>query len=467
MPRSTSPHRVLAPISIRATLALVTAALATAAATARAQTAPTVQEFVIPRANAFPHDPAFGPDGVVWYTDQSNSYIGRFDPGTQAFTDWPTPTPGSGPHGLTVAPDGYVWYTGQRTGRIGRVDPQTGAMQEHVLPANASRPHTPLWHLGAVWFTDQNNYTYGRLDPSTGMAQVWNAPSGSLPYGIAAGPDGALWIALFGTNKLGRVDPTSPAGLQLFDLPHPSARPRRLAVGNDGLVWYTDFARGYLGRLDPTTRAVVEWRAPASGPYGISLGTDGRVWFHAQGAARMSAFDPATQQLATYPIPTSGAVVRHMVTDVARGRLWLALSGTRRLGLVDLGPPVRRFGTACAGAAGTPQLVVDGVARIGTRLALSLANTTATSAAVCFGSSRTTWGGLPLPIDLTPYGAAGCSILTAWDVPIALALPNPLALRVPIDAALRGTLWVQGLVLGDPVKPVVTSDAAELDLIGL
>src|SRR6266480_6052361 len=38
---------------------------------------PVVVEYPLPRAKAFPHDPAVGADGIVWYTDQANSYIGR------------------------------------------------------------------------------------------------------------------------------------------------------------------------------------------------------------------------------------------------------------------------------------------------------------------------------------------------------------------------------------------------------
>ena len=41
--------------------------------------APSVIEYPLPRAKAFPHDPAVGADGIVWYTDQANSYIGRLD----------------------------------------------------------------------------------------------------------------------------------------------------------------------------------------------------------------------------------------------------------------------------------------------------------------------------------------------------------------------------------------------------
>src|SRR5687767_13026172 len=79
------------------------------------QSSLSIVEYPLPRAGAFPHDPAVGADGSVWYTDQVNSYIGRLDPQTGAVTDVATPTPASGPHGLDVAPDGMVWYTAQYT----------------------------------------------------------------------------------------------------------------------------------------------------------------------------------------------------------------------------------------------------------------------------------------------------------------------------------------------------------------
>src|SRR4051812_19371698 len=84
-----------------------------------------ITEYLIPRDKAFPHDPAVGSDGIVWYTDQSNSFIGRLDPSTGKITDIPTPTPASGPHGIVVAPDLSVWYTAQRSGLIGHLDPKT------------------------------------------------------------------------------------------------------------------------------------------------------------------------------------------------------------------------------------------------------------------------------------------------------------------------------------------------------
>lgn len=453
-------HRSLHPVAA----AVMAAAFA---AFARAQ---SVQEFPLLRPGAFPHDPTFAADGAAWYTDQSNSYIGRVDPATGAVVDYATPTPNSGPHGICTAPDGYLWYTAQSTGRLGRVDPATGAITEFVLPANANRPHTPIAHQGAIWFTAQANNTYGRFDPTTQTTQVYPAPAGSAPYGIHPAPDGSLWIALFGTNKLGRVT-TSTGALQLFPLPNANARPRRLTVANDGLVWFTDYPRGFLGRLDPTTGTVQEWAAPDTppGPYGIACGTDGRVWFHAAGTNQMIAFDPLLQTFATIPIPTGGAIVRHMVTDWSRGRLWLALSGTARVGLVQLVAPVTTFGAGCAGSAGVPAIGVDGPPRIGSVVTLSVTGTAAPIGVLALGFSDAVWSGIPLPVELGAVGAPGCYLRVALDILHATVLPAPVAVALPVDPALNGfTLFAQWGMLGDlSGLTFVTTAGLRLRIIGI
>src|SRR5271166_676535 len=109
-----------------------------------AAAAPHIVEYKLPRAGAFPHDPALAPDGIVWFTDQATSHIGRLDPASGAVVDVATPTPGAGPHGITVAPDGIVWFTENAAGKIGRLDPAHMAFVEFPLPAGVRDPHTPL-----------------------------------------------------------------------------------------------------------------------------------------------------------------------------------------------------------------------------------------------------------------------------------------------------------------------------------
>jgi virginiamycin B lyase len=232
-----------------------------------------------------------------------------------------------------------VWYTGQAAGLLGRLAPETGKIMEYPLPDGAKNPHTPIVYRGKVWFTDANNNSYGTLDLETWKAKVYQAPTpSSIPYGIVAGPDNFIWIAFLGTNKLGRVNP-SDGTIKEFPLPAAEARPRRLQVGSDGTVWYTDYERGYLGALDPKTGRVREWKSPSAdaGPYGIAIGTDGRIWYCESRTGQMVAFDPRTEKMEVVPIPTPHAIVRHMETDSTRHRIWLALSGTGRLGKIELG----------------------------------------------------------------------------------------------------------------------------------
>jgi virginiamycin B lyase len=143
---------------------------------------------------------------------------------------------------------------------------------------------------------------------------------------------------MLGTNKLGRVNPADGV-MKEFVLPAKGARPRRLQVGGDGTVWYTDYGRGYLGALDPKTGKVREWKSPSenAGPYGLAIGTDGRIWYCESRSNTMVAFDPKTEKMETVKIPTATAIVRHMQTDSTRHRIWLALSGTGRLGKIELG----------------------------------------------------------------------------------------------------------------------------------
>jgi virginiamycin B lyase len=255
-----------------------------------------VVEYKLPRDGAFPHDPAVGGDGIVWYTDQQNSFIGR-------------------------------------------LDPATGKIEEYALPAAARDPHTPLIRKGIVWFTVQQSNVYGRFDPRTHEAKVWTVPtSRALPYGMVNAPDGSIWVALFGTNKLGRIDAESGA-LREINLPQSGARPRRLVVDESGVVWYSDFARGYLGSYNPKTGAFKEWLSPggaSSAPYGIAIAPDGRIFYDEARPGTIVAFDRKSGQAETIKIPTPGSTVRNISVDSTRSRIWLALSGTSRIGKIEL-----------------------------------------------------------------------------------------------------------------------------------
>ncbi|MEP6551385.1 MAG: cytochrome C, partial [Gemmatimonadales bacterium] len=110
-------------------------------------------------------------------------------------------------------------------------------------------------------------------------------------------------------------------------------------VDETGMVWYTDYARGYLGSYNPRSGAFKEWPSPggaSSAPYGIAIAPDGRIFYNEARSGTMVVFDRKSQKMEVTKIPTPGSVVRNMAVDSTRGRIWLALSGTGRIGKIEL-----------------------------------------------------------------------------------------------------------------------------------
>jgi hypothetical protein len=129
------------------------------------------------------------------------------------------------------------------------------------------------------------------------------------------------------------------------------------------------------------------------------------------------------------------------------------------------------FGAGCAGSAGTPSVrLVTPFERpwIGGTFGLELANLPpGRAAAMLLGASRTRWGSVTLPLDLTPYGMAGCSLHASPE--LFTPVPNlggtaAWTLGVPNLPALVGQrFYNQGFVLdpGANRLGVTSSNAGE------
>ena len=306
----------------------------------------SIREWKLPTPGSRPHDPAVAPDGAVWYTAQANSRLGRFDPKTGQFREYPlqpenTRLPyGVGPHGLVADKDGAIWYTGQLDSHMGRIDPKTGAVTRFTMPqAGAGGPHTPIFdQKGILWFTMQQGNMVGRLIPATGEITLVAMPTAkSEPYGIVVSSTGVPFFTQLMGNRIGSIDPATMTPREYFL--GAGTGPRRLAITADDMVYYTDYARGRLGRLDPRTGQTKEWTSPSGAlaqPYAIT--TVGNIVWYVEGNSNPNMvvrFDPATERFQTWAIPSGGGVVRHMVA-APDGSLWLACSEVDTLAKVDI-----------------------------------------------------------------------------------------------------------------------------------
>jgi virginiamycin B lyase len=307
-----------------------------------------IREWDVPTKGAHPHDPAVAPDGSLWFTEQMVSKLGRFDPATGDFKEYPLKGKNDGPHGLVADREGNIWYTGNFAAHIGKLDPRSGEVTQYKMPNDkAEDPHTAVFDAqGTLWFTVQVGNMVGRLDPKTGKIELKLVPTKEArPYGIQINSKGVPFFCEFGTNKMARIDTskTEPKTMQIVEYPlAEGVRPRRLAIAADDKVYFTDYQGGNLGRLDPVSGAVKMWPSPGgagSNPYGIAITPDGMVWYSESGVTpnTLVRFNPKTEEFARTTIPSGGGTVRNMAAT-PDGRVYLACSGVNKIGVVE---PVR------------------------------------------------------------------------------------------------------------------------------
>ena len=300
----------------------------------------TIQEWPVPTKGGHPHDPAVGPDGELWFTEQMANKLGRLDPKSGAIQEFPLPSDkNSGPHGLVADKQGNIWFTANFGGYIGKLDPKTGKVTEYKMPIEkADDPHTAAFDAhGILWFTVQGGNMVGRLDPQTGKIALKEVPTDSaLPYGIQINSKGVPVFCELGTHKMASIDPNTFA-IREYVLPE-NVRPRRLAIAADDTVYFTDFKSGHLGTLNMATGAVKLYPSPGgaeSNPYGIAITPDGMVWYSESGVQpnTIIQFNPKTQTFARANIPSGGGVVRNMAATTD-GRVYIACSGVDKVGIV-------------------------------------------------------------------------------------------------------------------------------------
>ena len=167
----------------------------------------------------------------------------------------------------------------------------------------------------------------------------------------------------------------------------------------------------------------------------------------------------AWSQITTVTSPTAAGYFS-LAYDLARDHIvrfagepvinetWIFDNGTRA--------SYAAYGKGCAGSNGLPTLA-GGTQRpvIGTLADVTLANARKSSPVLfVFGASSARWGPFELPLDLTPFGASGCSVLAALDFLTArsTSASGAATIKLPIPRAntLVGIPFYNQWLVPDP-----------------
>jgi streptogramin lyase len=296
-------------------------------------------DYDLPGPSRFPWSGYPDNKGHIWmpYYGRADR-IARLDPNSGEVQEFKVPFTGTaGIHSAFPAPDGAVWFSEQGSNRLGKWDPSTQAITEYqhaYIPgkegtsAGGSKHTVRVDAMGTVWATGA---PLSRLDPATG--KFTDYPEVPTAYGIEIDPQGNVWFTEFTENgKLGKVD-AKTGQVTKYALPTPKAYPRRIALDPQGFVWVAEYRGGKIARFDVKTETFQEFSLPGGSPtpYGIAIDRHKFIWYSSMDMDTIGRLDPATGAVLEFPFlyPENG--IREFLPDSA-GKIWFATGPNNKVG---------------------------------------------------------------------------------------------------------------------------------------
>jgi len=101
-------------------------------------------------------------DGIIWFTERQGNKIGRLDPKTEQFKEFPLPGPEASPYAIGIDRDHMIWYSSHEQDTLGRLDPKTGDVIEYPYPhSEISMREFFLDSKGRMWYASSVNNKIG------------------------------------------------------------------------------------------------------------------------------------------------------------------------------------------------------------------------------------------------------------------------------------------------------------------
>ncbi len=299
-----------------------------------------ITEWDLPRRYGQPHDAVVDQEGMVWYTDVGNGYLGRLNPRTGEIKEWevPEPDPESRQIAYTfdikISQDGNP-FVGSSVGIL-KFDRKT---EQFTVWRDMPGGMVALSPDGIVWSKDQGAYTMYRLNPRTGEIKTYPFARRIRFYGIEADAHGNVYGASLQSATIGKLNGDT-GEWEHFATPTPDAGPRRADMDGQGRFWFAEYYAGKIGMFDPTTRKITEWPIPPtpwSGPYDVVADKNGEVWAAGEFADNVYRLNPATGEVTTYPLPTLEMNVQRIDVDSSTNpvTIWLSQNHKSKIARVE------------------------------------------------------------------------------------------------------------------------------------
>jgi streptogramin lyase len=273
-----------------------------------------------------PHDAVVGKDGLVWYSEFSQSYIGRLDPRTGDVKEWKIPVRKpdfpEGSLDIQLDREGNPWVGLLFQGGAAKLDRKTEKVTVYPVPPehDGIKTRTGMVAIspttGVVWSKASQDRLVHGFDPKKGKAIATHKIPPVGFYGME--PDSRGNLVLFGLSAsvIGVMDPAT-GKVETYPTPTPNAAPRRGQLDAQDRAWFAEFYAGKIGMFDPKTKAIQEWdlQTPWGGTYDAVPDKNGEVWSGGMHTDYIFRLNPANGQVTKYLLPRLGVNIRRMDVD--------------------------------------------------------------------------------------------------------------------------------------------------------
>jgi virginiamycin B lyase len=305
-----------------------------------------ITQWDLPRKDTVSHDLDMDSNGIAWYTDESRQFIGRLEPLTNTFTEYPLPAvpPGdlSGTRDIQVDREDNVWFPMRVAGGgtiLAKFDPETETL---TTVDGAGGQFMALGPDGKIWAG------YTRVDPKTSTVDrtfSWNkapnlppGPHGGYTDHVVVNSKGNPYISDFhGSYIVGINVKTGQA--RFWPTPTRDAMPRRGRIDLQDRYWFGEYTGDRIGMFDTRTEAIQEWLVRKySTPYTASTpDRNGHVYAPSNMSERLLRLDPETGEVIEYLMPTNFDT-KKIIHDPTTSRVTLWMANTRNARLIRVEP---------------------------------------------------------------------------------------------------------------------------------
>jgi virginiamycin B lyase len=158
--------------------------------------------FDAPRGGG-PYGIATTPEGGVFYASLAGSYLGQIDRDSGRAAVLEPPTAGQGARRVWSDSRGRLWISEYVAGRLGRYDPATRRWREWPLPGDAPQPYAIyVDDRDIVWLSDFASNRLVRFDPRRERFSTYPWPAEGAAVRQLLGRPGELWGAQSGADSL-------------------------------------------------------------------------------------------------------------------------------------------------------------------------------------------------------------------------------------------------------------------------